>query len=277
MANNPDPPDPATPETLAALLAHARALVGAELGEIADGLGLPVPHGQCAPRDGRGRSWSASSASRRAACAGPTSRRWASSSRPCRSTPTSRRASRRRSARSIRSRSPPTRGRRSYVREKLARVLFVALEVPPDDDSVGERRVAAVRLWSPDAERGARAARRLRAVRARLSSGAGAPTTSPATWAPVLQVRPKGKNAARHARRLRRRRQPDARRASAASTCARAFVAAILQRSGLERQSVLHDPRLVLGIGDERDRARARSRTRSARPRRAAARSPMLM
>src|SRR5450432_4909207 len=31
--------------TLEALLAHARALVGVELGELADGLGLPVPAG----------------------------------------------------------------------------------------------------------------------------------------------------------------------------------------------------------------------------------------
>src|SRR4029450_5444493 len=37
----------------------------------------------------------------------------------------------------------------SYVRAKLARVLFVALEVPPGARSVGDRRVTAVRLWSP--------------------------------------------------------------------------------------------------------------------------------
>ena len=37
----------------------------------------------------------------------------------------------------------------SYVRRKLARVLFVALEVPPGARSVGDRIVAAVRLWSP--------------------------------------------------------------------------------------------------------------------------------
>src|SRR3954471_22588217 len=33
------------PGTVEALLAHARALVGVELGELADGLGLPVPVG----------------------------------------------------------------------------------------------------------------------------------------------------------------------------------------------------------------------------------------
>src|SRR5436190_22697545 len=36
---------PATERTLEGLLAHARALVGVELGDLADGLGLPVPSG----------------------------------------------------------------------------------------------------------------------------------------------------------------------------------------------------------------------------------------
>ena len=42
----------------------------------------------------------------------------------------------------------------SYVRSKLARVLFVALEVPErgQSASVGDRRVVAVRLWSPSPE-----------------------------------------------------------------------------------------------------------------------------
>jgi len=41
----------------------------------------------------------------------------------------------------------------SYARRKLAKVLFMALEVPEHDGkhepSVGDRRVVAVRLWSP--------------------------------------------------------------------------------------------------------------------------------
>jgi DNA mismatch repair protein MutH len=46
-----DPAAPTSPSSplasqLAALLAHARALVGIELAEIADGLGLPVPPGR---------------------------------------------------------------------------------------------------------------------------------------------------------------------------------------------------------------------------------------
>ena len=40
---------------LEALLAHARALVGAELGALADALGLPVPIGAFARRGGPGR------------------------------------------------------------------------------------------------------------------------------------------------------------------------------------------------------------------------------
>ncbi len=41
----------------------------------------------------------------------------------------------------------------SYVRKKLARVLLVALEVEPGQvASVGDRRVVAVRLWSPSSD-----------------------------------------------------------------------------------------------------------------------------
>jgi DNA mismatch repair protein MutH len=42
----------------------------------------------------------------------------------------------------------------SYVRKKLGRVLFIALEVADrsPSPSVGDRRVVAVRLWSPSAD-----------------------------------------------------------------------------------------------------------------------------
>ena len=69
---------------LDALLAHARALVGVELGALADGLGLPSPSGACARRAGRDRSSSRSWAPSSAARAAPTSPRSASSSRRCR-------------------------------------------------------------------------------------------------------------------------------------------------------------------------------------------------
>jgi DNA mismatch repair protein MutH len=74
-------------------------------------------------------------------------------------------------------------------------VLFVALEVPAGARSVGERRVAAVRLWSPDAEQ----ERLLRAdfelfVRGFFRRGRADDITG--HLGAVLQVRPKGRNAA---------------------------------------------------------------------------------
>ena len=82
----------------------------------------------------------------------------------------------------------------SYVRHKLARVLFVALEVPPGARSVGDRRVAAVGPVDAVARRGGNAARRLRAVRARLLP----PRPRRRHHRPpgrALQVRPKGRDA----------------------------------------------------------------------------------
>ena len=83
----------------------------------------------------------------------------------------------------------------SYVRAKLARVLFVALEVAPGARSVGERRVVAVRLWTPDDAQ----ERLLRAdfelfVRGFFRRGRTDDITG--HLGAVLQVRPKGKNAA---------------------------------------------------------------------------------
>ena len=80
------------------------------------------------------------------------------------------------------------------MREKLARVLFVALAVPDGARSVGERRVAAVRLWSPDADE----ARALRDdfelfVRGYYRLGRAAEITG--HLGAVLQVRPKGRDA----------------------------------------------------------------------------------
>jgi DNA mismatch repair protein MutH len=64
---------------LDALLAHARALVGAELGALADALGLPVPVGSV-----RTKGWSGQVIEQELGVAvggtrGPTSKRWASS------------------------------------------------------------------------------------------------------------------------------------------------------------------------------------------------------
>jgi DNA mismatch repair protein MutH len=82
----------------------------------------------------------------------------------------------------------------SYVRTKLAKVLFVALCVPKGTRSVGERRVAMVRLWSPspDEEAALRADFEL-FVRDYFRRGRAAEITG--HLGAVLQVRPKARNA----------------------------------------------------------------------------------
>jgi DNA mismatch repair protein MutH len=83
----------------------------------------------------------------------------------------------------------------SYARTKLARVLFVALEVPAGTRSVGERRVAAVRLWVPS--QGEEAVLRddfELFVRSYFRLGRAAQLTG--HLGKVLQVRPKAQNAA---------------------------------------------------------------------------------
>src|SRR5437773_2229741 len=137
--------------TLEGLLAHARALVGVELGELADGLGLPVPSGLVrtkgwsgqiiehelgvAPGGARGPDFASLGVELKTVPVTPALVPLESTA-VCQIDPIA-----------IAAESWES----SYVREKLARVLFVALEVAP---TVGERRVAAVRLWlhSPDDE-----------------------------------------------------------------------------------------------------------------------------
>jgi DNA mismatch repair protein MutH len=181
--------------TLEALLAHARALVGVELGELADGLGLPVPAGLVrtkgwsgqiiehelgvAPGGARGPDFAALGVELKTVPVTPALVPLESTA-VCQIDPVA-----------IAAESWDG----SYVREKLARVLFVALEVPAGARSVGERRVAAVRLWSPDAAQ----ERLLRAdfelfVRGFFRRGRADDITG--HLGAALQVRPKGKNAA---------------------------------------------------------------------------------
>ena len=180
---------------LDALLAHARALVGVELGELADALGLPVPVGRV-----RTKGWSGQVIEHELGVAvggmrGPdfaalgielktvpvrTSLEPLESTAVCQIDPIA-----------IAGESWES----SYVRAKLARVLFVALAVPPGARSVGERQVAAVRLWSPDAAEEAA----LRGdfelfVRDYYRRGRAAEITG--HLGAVLQVRPKGRDAA---------------------------------------------------------------------------------
>ena len=180
---------------LEALLSHARALVGVELAELADGLGLPVPAGRV-----RTKGWSGQVVEHELGVAvggarGPDFEALGielktvpvtpalvplESTAVCQIDPIA-----------IAGESWET----SYVRAKLARVLFVALEVPEGARSVGDRRVAAVTLWAPAAadESVLRADFEL-FVREYFRRGRAAEITG--HLGAVLQVRPKGRNAA---------------------------------------------------------------------------------
>jgi DNA mismatch repair protein MutH len=178
-----------------ALLAHARALVGVELGALADSLGLPVPVGRV-----RTKGWSGQVIEHELGVAvggmrGPDFEALGielktvpvtpalvplESTAVCQIDPIA-----------IAGESWET----SYARAKMARVLFVALEVPPGARSVGDRRVAAVRLWAPSPEEDAV----LRAdfellVRDFFRRGRAAEITG--HLGAALQVRPKGRDAA---------------------------------------------------------------------------------
>ncbi|HEY2731925.1 MAG TPA: MutH/Sau3AI family endonuclease [Polyangia bacterium] len=181
--------------TLAALLAHARALVGVELGELADGLGLPVPSGLV-----RTKGWSGQIIEHELGVApgGTRGPDFASLGVELKTVPVTPALLPLEST-AVCQIDPVAMAAESwegsYVRAKLARVLFVALEVPAGARSVGERRVAAVRLWSPDAEQ----ERLLRAdfelfVRGFFRRGRTGDITG--HLGAVLQVRPKGRNAA---------------------------------------------------------------------------------
>jgi DNA mismatch repair protein MutH len=181
-------------ETLEALLAHARALVGVELSELADTLGLPVPVGRL-----RTKGWSGQVIEHElgVAVGGSRGPDFAALGVELKTVPV------RESLEPLESTAvcqidpvaiAGESWESSYVRGKLARVLFVALAVPAGARSVGERRVAAVRLWSPDADE----TRALRDdfelfVRGYYRLGRAAEITG--HLGGVLQVRPKGRDA----------------------------------------------------------------------------------
>jgi DNA mismatch repair protein MutH len=182
-------------ETLEALLAHARALVGVELSDLADTLGLPVPAGRL-----RTKGWSGQVIEQElgAVVGGARGPDFAALGVELKTVPVQESLEPLESTAvcqidpvAIAGESWET----SYVRAKLGCVLFVALAVPPGARSVGERRVAAVRLWSPDADE----ARALREdfelfVRGYYRQGRAAEITG--HLGAVLQVRPKGRDAA---------------------------------------------------------------------------------
>jgi DNA mismatch repair protein MutH len=181
-------------DPLAALLAHARALVGVSVAELADGLGLPVPVGNVRTKGWPGQIIERELGAGEGGGRGPdfgalgvelktvpvdTALVPLESTAVCQIDPVA-----------IAGESWLT----SYARHKLAQVLFVALEVPDRRGNVGDRRVTAVRLWSPSpAEDEVLRADFERFVRGFFRLGRAAEITGHEGVA--LQVRPKGRNA----------------------------------------------------------------------------------
>jgi DNA mismatch repair protein MutH len=176
------------------LLRHARALLGATLAEVADGLGMPVPVGAV-----RTKGWSGQVIERElgAGDGGVHGPDFASlgielktvpvqgglvpleSTAVCQIDPVA-----------IAGESWTT----SYARRKLAQVLFIALEVPEGTRSVGERRVVAVNLWTPSPpEEAALSADFELFARDYFRRGRAAEITG--HLGRVMQVRPKARNA----------------------------------------------------------------------------------
>jgi DNA mismatch repair protein MutH len=187
-----DPPDP---DPLAALLAHARALVGVELAHVADALGLPVPIGRV-----RSKGWSGQLIEQElgAATGGARGPDFAALGVELKTVPVTPALEPLESTAVCQIDPVAIAGESwasSYIRQKLARVLFVALEVPPGARSVGDRVVAAVRLWSPSPdEEGALRADFELFVRDYFRRGRAAEITG--HLGEALQVRPKGRDAA---------------------------------------------------------------------------------
>lgn len=183
------------PDDLRALLAHARALVGVELGELADALGLPVPAGRV-----RTKGWSGQVIEHElgVAVGGTRGPDFAALGIELKTVPVTPALEPLESTAVCQIDPIAIAGESwdsSYVRAKLARVLFVALAVPPGARSVGERQVAAVCLWSPDtAEETALRADFELFVRDYYRRGRAAEITG--HLGAVLQVRPKGRDAA---------------------------------------------------------------------------------
>jgi DNA mismatch repair protein MutH len=183
-----------------ALLRHAQALVGTTLAEIAEGLGLPVPFdpvrskgwpGQIIERElGAGTESGAEPGGR-----GPD---FAALGVECKTVPVNRTLAPLESTCVCHIDPVAIAGERwetSYVRRKLGRVLFVALLVPDPNTPVGDRQVRAVTLWSPSAEEEQLLAADFQLfVENFFRPGRGAEITGHVGQ--VMQVRPKGRNAA---------------------------------------------------------------------------------
>jgi DNA mismatch repair protein MutH len=180
---------------LEALLGHARALVGTTLAELADAMGLPVPVGTVRTKGWPGQIIERELGASEGGVRGPD---FAALGVELKTVPVDPELNPRESTAvcqidpvAISGESWET----SYVRHKLARVLFVALEVRDEGRDVGDRRVAAVRLWSPSpAEDLVLRGDFELFVRGFFRVGRAAEITG--HHGVALQVRPKGRNAA---------------------------------------------------------------------------------
>jgi DNA mismatch repair protein MutH len=190
-----------SPAPLAALLAHARALVGVSLAELADGLGLPVPVGKV-----RTKGWPGQIIERELGAGeggtGPSLRGvdFAALGVELKTVPLRRQLGHlvpRESTAVCQIDPVEIAGESwdtSYLRRKLALVLFVGLLVPEGSPSVGDRQVSAVRLWSPSpAEEAVLRADFELFVRGYFRQGRAAEISG--HQGAALQVRPKGRNA----------------------------------------------------------------------------------
>jgi DNA mismatch repair protein MutH len=185
-------------DELAALLAHARALVGVELSELADQMGLPVPAGVAG--SDRSKGWAGQIIERELGVEtrGASGPDFAGLGVELKTVPVDRDLKPLESTAVCQIDPVAIAGeswQTSTARAKLDQVLFVALEVPPRASSVGQRRVSAVCLWSPTVAQESL----LRGdfelfVREYFRRGRVSAITG--HLGVVLQVRPKGRNAA---------------------------------------------------------------------------------
>src|SRR6266478_3685364 len=123
--------DSRQPETLEALLAHARALIGVELSELADQLGLPVPPGALRTKGWSGQIIEHELGVETGGTRGPD---FAALGIELKTVPVDNSGVPIESTAVCQIDPIAIAGdswESSYVRQKLARVLFVALEVPP--------------------------------------------------------------------------------------------------------------------------------------------------
>lgn len=188
---------------LHALVTHARALVGARLGDLADEQGVALPRGNV-----RTKGWAGQIIERELGAGEPTPGAASSARGPdfaelgveLKTVPVDQRRVPLESTAvcqidpiAIAGESWET----SYARRKLERVLFVALLVPGPRDAVAveDREVVAIRLWTPSAQEEAVLRDDFETfVRDYFRVGRAAELTGHVGRA--LQVRPKGRNSA---------------------------------------------------------------------------------